>query len=174
MASYTLRQTRSDSRNACCTAATAPTLPWSLILLLVSLVLTMAALDSLRWTTSALVLLLSLAFCVQMLEVFPSLGLQLASRTVYHLSLPFTSSMPVMFRSSRKTHLIPLERIDKVAINEGLQGAGGRHYLAVVKKGSGGAEEEERRVFVVFPSILPELADLQPVWKDAQRFLATK
>ncbi|TAM65902.1 MAG: hypothetical protein EPN48_18115, partial [Microbacteriaceae bacterium] len=74
------------------------------------------------------------------LELFPSLGLQLASRTVYHFTFPFTSASPPAFRSSRHTRLVPLERIDKVIINEGLQGAGGRHYLAVVERASVGAE----------------------------------
>lgn len=65
--------------------------------------------------------------------------------------------------------------------------------MAVVERASVGAEGGERWVFVVFPvrapiatlttnklmfprpqSILPSLTDLQAVWKDAQRLLATK
>ncbi|BGP05055.1 hypothetical protein NBRC10512v2_000565 [Rhodotorula toruloides] len=139
----------------------------------------MVAVETRRGTTAALLVLVSLAFCVrsareETLELFPSLGLQLASRTVYHFTFPFTSASPPAFRSSRHTRLVPLERIDKVIINEGLQGAGGRHYLAVVERASVGAEGGERWVFVVFPSILPSLTDLQAVWKDAQRLLATK
>ncbi|BGP29127.1 hypothetical protein JCM10296v2_000865 [Rhodotorula toruloides] len=179
MTSYTVRHTHSDSTNACYTVATPPSVLWSLVLLPVSLGLTTAALEDRRGTTAALVVLVFLAFCVrssreETLELFSSLGLQLASRTVYHFTLPFTVAHRPTFRSSRKTHLIPLERVDKFIVNEGLQSAGGRHYLAVVAKGKSGAEAEERRVFVVFPSILPSLADLQPVWKDAQRLLATK
>ncbi|GEM12096.1 phosphatidylinositol N-acetylglucosaminyltransferase [Rhodotorula toruloides] len=179
MASYTLRQTHGDTVNACYTAATAPSLPLSRILLLASLALTAAALDNRRWTTSASAVLLSLAFCVrssreETLEIFPSLGLQLASRSGYHFSLPSVFSKPLTFGSSRKTHLIPLECIAKVVVNEALQGAAGRHYLAVVEKGARQADEAGRRVFVVFPSVLPRLADLQPVWKDTQRLLAPK
>lgn len=92
------------------------------------------------------------------LEIFPSLGLQLASCTVHHVSLPVTQTKPWTVRSSRKAHLIPLEHIGKIVVNEGLQGAGGRHYLAVV--GNGG--EGERRVFVLFPVSLSNLSSNVP------------
>ncbi|TNY24288.1 hypothetical protein DMC30DRAFT_346148, partial [Rhodotorula diobovata] len=93
--------------------------------------------------------------------LLPSLGIQLSStRRATLPPLPLASS----------TVLIPLERIAKVVINEGLHGAGGKAYLAVVERG-GGRQDREGKVHVVFPSLLPRLEDLLPVWKSAQALL---
>lgn len=114
--------------------------------------------------------------------LLPSLGIQLSStRRATLPPLPLASS----------TVLIPLERIAKVVINEGLHGAGGKAYLAVVERG-GGRQDKEGKVHVVFPvrpvflcgpstfvtdlraisqSLLPRLEDLLPVWKSAQALL---
>ncbi|GAA5849797.1 hypothetical protein JCM9279_002016 [Rhodotorula babjevae] len=168
MAQYTL--TRSDPR-AQAPAWTARTPPLSPAFVVAWFLLVVAFLSFVLvgWTRSwcaagAALVLSSLATrTTETITALPSLGLQLSHKRDLAL-------FPFSFSVASREHLVPLERIDKVVINEGLQGAAGRAYLAVVE-GAQGERSEGERVHVVFPSILPHLKDLVPVLQRVQAVL---
>lgn len=116
------------------------------------------------------------------ITLLPSLGVQLSHKRDLAL-------FPLTVDSHQ--HLVPLERIARVVLNEGLQGAGAKAYLAVVENGQGERGEGEK-VHVVFPvrsrassshspsplphtfslqSILPRLKDLEPVLQKVRAVL---
>ncbi|BGP36985.1 hypothetical protein JCM10450v2_000895 [Rhodotorula kratochvilovae] len=161
MQDYTLRESTGNWHTRSYVARTVPR-RFSALLSLVLLVggIVAFALGHLRY---ALVGLPLLAFALsrsvdttETLAILP-LGVQLAH----------TRSLPVPpIALSRSTRFLTRDRIAKIVINEGLQGASGRAYLAVVEKGDQG------KVHVVFPNILPRREDLEPVWKAAQSLLS--
>ncbi|GAA5947056.1 hypothetical protein JCM3775_006977 [Rhodotorula graminis] len=114
------------------------------------------------WAALVAVVLSSLSTrTTETITLLPSLGVQLSHKRDLAL-------FPLSVSSHQR--LLPIERISKVVINEGLQGARGKAYLAVVEGGLDEALEGET-VHVVFESILPDLADLEPVRQAAQAML---
>ncbi|GAA5917817.1 hypothetical protein JCM6882_004157 [Rhodosporidiobolus microsporus] len=104
------------------------------------------------------------------LEIHPSLGLQLTSACHLPYTFSFPSSRPSrslpLLRKVRFTRFTPVSDHVSLVINEGLQGCGGKFYLAAVTENS-----VKKDVKVVFPTILPRLEDLERVLRDAQPFL---
>ncbi|GAA6006882.1 uncharacterized protein JCM10292_000346 [Rhodotorula paludigena] len=107
------------------------------------------------------------------LKIFPGLSVQLESESVY----AFTPSFRFTTSASTNICFVPnTARITsfsgngtrRVVLNEGLQGAQVRPYLALLH--GPGVDKLQSRV--IFPTILPRLEDLTPVLQEAQRLLA--
>lgn len=86
------------------------------------------------------------------LEIHPSIGIQLTSHRFFpFLSSATSTSKPSKTRSTARgsatTRFKPDPQNITLVISEGLQGCGGRYYLAVIE----GKGEEQKEVEVVFP-----------------------
>ncbi|GAA5918010.1 hypothetical protein JCM8208_004049 [Rhodotorula glutinis] len=166
MAGYTLTVPHHQARAPTWTARTAPLSrvhAGSWFLLVVAFHGFVLAGWTYYWCAAiAPLVLLSLSTrTTETITLLPSLGIQLSHKREFAL-FPF----PV----DSHQRLVPLERVHKVVINEGLQGAGGKAYLAVVE-GALDKGSERETVHVVFPNILPRLSDLEPVRQNAQAML---
>ncbi|GAA6057386.1 hypothetical protein JCM3770_000738 [Rhodotorula araucariae] len=154
-AGYTLTATQPAPATRTYTARTAP--PSRLALVsesVVAVVLIVARLRLAALLAIPLVLWCSLE-TTETLTLVPSLGIQL-SRT---RRTPLAPLLTV----SRSIRFLPLDCIANVVLNDALDAAQARAYLAIV--------DRDGNVHVVFPSILPRPDDLEPVYNHARALL---